>query len=285
MANVGTASAGKTLIGTGNLSSPTFAALGTLSGLTDHGVVIAKGVAAFTVVAPGSTGQVLTAVTGGDPIWAAAGAGTVTSVSGTTNRITSTGGATPVIDISANYVGQTSLTTLGTVTTGTWTATAIDATHGGTAQTSWATGDLLYASGANTLSKLAAGTNTNVLTLVGGVPAWVVPATGVTWTNITGTTQSMSSNSGYFSNNAGAVAFTLPTTAALFEYVEIVGIQGSWNIVQGVGQSIAFGNVTTTVGAGGLLSSTVATDNVKLQCIVANTKWQVVRSFGNITYV
>lgn len=44
--------------------------------------------------------------------------GTVTSVTGTANRITSTGGATPVIDISAAYVGQTSITTLGALTTG-----------------------------------------------------------------------------------------------------------------------------------------------------------------------
>ncbi len=55
----------------------------------------------------------------------ATGAGTVTSVSGTTNRITSTGGTTPVIDISASYVGQSSITTLGTITTGVWNGTAI----------------------------------------------------------------------------------------------------------------------------------------------------------------
>lgn len=46
------------------------------------------------------------------------GGGTVTSVSGTANRITSSGGATPVIDISAAYVGQTSIVTVGTLTTG-----------------------------------------------------------------------------------------------------------------------------------------------------------------------
>jgi hypothetical protein len=48
----------------------------------------------------------------------AAGSGGITSVSGTTNRITSIGGTTPVIDISASYVGQTSITTLGTIATG-----------------------------------------------------------------------------------------------------------------------------------------------------------------------
>lgn len=58
-------------------------------------------------------------------IGAGTGSGTVTSVSGTTNRITSTGGATPVIDIDAAYVGQTSITTVGTIGTGTWGATDI----------------------------------------------------------------------------------------------------------------------------------------------------------------
>lgn len=51
--------------------------------------------------------------------------GTVTSVSGTANRITSTGGTTPVIDISASYVGQSSITTLGTIGTGVWQGTAV----------------------------------------------------------------------------------------------------------------------------------------------------------------
>ena len=60
------------------------------------------------------------------------GGGSVTSVSGTTNRITSTGGATPVIDISASYVGQASLTTLGTVTTGVWNGTVVTGQYGGT---------------------------------------------------------------------------------------------------------------------------------------------------------
>jgi hypothetical protein len=53
------------------------------------------------------------------------GGGGVSSVTGTTNRITSTGGTTPVIDIASTYAGQSSITTLGTVTTGTWNGTAI----------------------------------------------------------------------------------------------------------------------------------------------------------------
>jgi len=52
------------------------------------------------------------------------------TTTGTTNRITVTGGTglTPTIDIHASYVGQTSITTLGTITTGVWNGTAISLT-------------------------------------------------------------------------------------------------------------------------------------------------------------
>lgn len=59
------------------------------------------------------------------------GGGTVTSVSGTSNRITSTGGTTPVIDISASYVGQASITTIGTLSSGTVPGTLVSNTPAG----------------------------------------------------------------------------------------------------------------------------------------------------------
>ena len=123
------------------------------------------------------------------------GGGGVVSVAGTANRITSTGGANPVIDIAATYVGQTSLTTLGTITTGTWNGTAVDATHGGTGQTTYATGDILYASAANTLSKLPAGSNTQVLTLAAGVPSWATPVAGLV-DSVSGTANRITSTGG-----------------------------------------------------------------------------------------
>jgi hypothetical protein len=49
-------------------------------------------------------------------------------------------------------------------------------TSGGTGQSTYITGDTLYASAANTLSKLAVGTAGQVLTLAGGVPTWATPA-------------------------------------------------------------------------------------------------------------
>jgi hypothetical protein len=68
-----------------------------------------------------------------------------------------------------------SLVSVGTITTGTWSATAIAATRGGTGLTSYATGDIVYASATNTLSKLTAGTDGQVLTLASGVPSWAAP--------------------------------------------------------------------------------------------------------------
>lgn len=126
----------------------------------------------------GTATQVLTSGGPGvSPSWSAAASGTVTSVSGTTNRITSTGGTAPVIDIDAAYVGQTSITTLGTVNTGTWNATAIATTHGGTGLTAYTTGDTLYTSATNVLSALAIGSTGNILTVAGGIPSWAPPAT------------------------------------------------------------------------------------------------------------
>ena len=49
----------------------------------------------------------------------------------------------------------TSITTTGTITSGTWNGTAIGAAYGGTGQTTYTTGDILYASGASAISKLS----------------------------------------------------------------------------------------------------------------------------------
>lgn len=127
--------------------------LNTLS--SSQGAILYRDASNWVALAPGTNGQVLqTQGAGANPQWATAGSGTVTSVSGTTNRITSTGGATPVIDISASYVGQSSITTLGTISTGTWGATTIAVDKGGTGQTSYTNGQLLIGNTTgNTLAK------------------------------------------------------------------------------------------------------------------------------------
>jgi hypothetical protein len=88
---------------------------------------------------------------------------------GSTITVSGTG-----IKVSNTYPGNSSLVTLGTVTTGTWNATTIAPTRGGTGLTAYTTGDLLYASGTNTLAALAGVATGNVL-ISGGVttaPSW-----------------------------------------------------------------------------------------------------------------
>ena len=94
----------------------------------------------------------------------------VLNVIGTTNRITANADS---IDIASTYVGQSSITTLGTISTGTWSGTIIATNKGGTGLTSYTLGDLLYSSATNTLSALPAGTSGQVLQMNGsGTPTW-----------------------------------------------------------------------------------------------------------------
>jgi len=139
--------------------------------------------------------------------------GTTFAAVGTTNRISVSGSG---IDIDAAYVGQTSITTLGTVATGTWSATAIAADKGGTGQTSYAIGDLLYASSSTALSKLADVATGNAL-ISGGVGA--APSYGKIGltTHITGTLSvgnggtGATTLTGYVIGN-GTSAFTASST-------------------------------------------------------------------------
>ena len=74
--------------------------------------------------------------------------------------------------ISATYNGQSSITTVGTISSGTWHGDTITETYGGTNQTAYAKGDILYASATNTLTRLSAGADGQVLQLLNGVPEW-----------------------------------------------------------------------------------------------------------------
>lgn len=70
-------------------------------------------------------------------------------------------------------LSATGITGVGTLTSGTWNATAIGPVYGGTGLTSYSTGDLIYASAPNTLSKRTAGTEGQLLQMnASGVPVW-----------------------------------------------------------------------------------------------------------------
>lgn len=110
----------------------------------------------------GSTALTFTQYSGAGMITAGDGltkSGNTINAVGTSNRISVSADA---IDIASTYVGQTSITTLGTIATGTWQATAVAVLYGGTGATT--------ASGART--NLGLGTiatqDANSVTITGG---------------------------------------------------------------------------------------------------------------------
>ena len=82
----------------------------------------------------------------------------------TTTRTFAISGSTGLTATAQNFNGtaNVSLPLAGTLTEG----------FGGTNQSTYTTGDILYASASNTLSKLPIGTAKQTLHIVGGVPAW-----------------------------------------------------------------------------------------------------------------
>jgi hypothetical protein len=113
----------------------------------------------------------------------------------------------------------------------------------------------------------------------GGTWTPVTGASGIQWSVVAVPTTFVSGN-GYIP--LASVVFTLPATAAVGAQFRIAGNVGLWTIAQNAGQSIQFGNVNTTTGAGGSLAATNHGDCVELVCIATNTNFAVISSIGNI---
>lgn len=120
------------------------------------------------------------------------------TTSGTSNRISVSNGSTnPTIDISASYVGQSSVTTLGTIGTGVWQGTKIGLAYGGTNADLSGTGGTsqvlkqVSSGAAITVGQLAASDLSNGTTGSGSI----VLATSPTMSNPVVGTQSAADNS------------------------------------------------------------------------------------------
>lgn len=171
------------------------------------------------------------------------------------------------------------------------TTGTLGATSGGTAQSTYTTGDILYASATNTLSKLAIGSSTQVLTVSGGVPTWATPSgVGLTFNAVSSSTQALAINNSYYTTYAGLNVMTLPSTAAAGSIIQIIaGPSGNtFKVAQNSGQLIYYGaqngvSQVTTTGTGGSLQSTDPNTSVTLICIVANTTWAVLYNINYLT--
>lgn len=124
---------------------------------------------------------------------------------------------TTVLSSSALGTGivSSSLTAVGTITTGTWNATTIAVNRGGTGLTSYTIGDIVYASGTTTLTRLAGVATGNALISggVGAAPSW--GKIGLT-THISGTLPVENGGTGITSFGTGVATWLgTPTSANL----------------------------------------------------------------------
>jgi len=204
---------------------------------------------------------------------------TISLINGTDGQLLIGGGANPVW---ANLTSSG-----GTITiTNTPNGINLEASGGGGAAVTLV-GDTSFAVTLAGSVNVVGGTNIN--TVGNGAQTLTINATGMaglTWTDVTNATQAMAVNSGYTANRASLITFTLPATAAFGSVFYVVGKgTGLWKIAQNGGQTIHFGAVNTTTGAGGYLQSTLQYDVIGLLCTVANTDFTVIQSIGDITYV
>lgn len=160
----------------------------TIAGGSDQDIVNSSDATSHTVGLTSTTTNVkfveganITLTTTGDAdnaivtIASTGGGGGISEVQGTADRITVTDGTTlPIVDIASTYVGQTSITTLGVVGTGTWQGTSVKTNYGGTGLTSVAAGSLLIGQTSGTsFTELPIGPTNYILTSNGSAPTWV----------------------------------------------------------------------------------------------------------------
>ncbi|MGC9424012.1 hypothetical protein, partial [Vibrio sp.] len=187
----------------------------------------------------------------------------INDIFGTANRIdiTKTDPANPVIDIDVNYAGQTSITTLGTITTGTWNADILDVQYGGTGLTTFGgTNTVLYTSTADNLEAVPTSTADGQFlqtTTAGGAPTW---KTILDVSNGGTGLSSITANHLIYGNDAGAVNLLAPdgTTGTLLMNTD--GGPPSWYLLSDIpetGLTPDRGVYTTT---GGQLTTVIPND-------------------------
>ena len=223
------------------------------------------------VVTIDTYGRVTTITTAANP------QGTVTSVTGTA-PVVSSGGATPAISMAAattsvnGYLTSTDWTTFNSkqaaLVSGTNIKTVNNTTllgsgdlgtityaYGGTGLTSYTAGDIIYASAANTVAKLAIGTSGQRLVVAAGLPSWATDTTVGTVTSVAQSfTGGLISVAGSPITASGTLALTVAGTSGGIPYFSSASTWATSALLAAnalmIGGGAGVSPSTTTTGTG-----------------------------------
>jgi len=161
----------------------------------------------------------------------------VSSVSGTTNRITaSTVSGAVTIDIAATYVGQTSITTLGTIGTGVWQGTAIADSYISSA-TNWNTA---YSNRITSLTTTGTSGNATLIGNVLNIPNYAVGSLSNPMTTLGDIIYGGTVTSGVAAPTRlglGTSGYVLQAGASAPSWFNIFGTANSWSATQTIGSA------------------------------------------------
>jgi len=197
------------------------AGLGPITQLTGDGTAIGPGSAVFTLATVNSNVGTFGSSTS-IPTFTVNAKGLITAASG--NVVVAPAGTLTGTTLASNVVSS-SLTSVGTITSGIWNGTPIAINFGGTGQTTASAafaalsplttaGDIIYENATPLPARLPIGTTGQILTVVGGLPAWANSATSGTVTSVALTVPSIFSVTGSPITTSGTLAVTLNSESA-----------------------------------------------------------------------
>ena len=164
------------------------------------------------------------------------GAGTI---GGSTTQIQYNNAGALAGNAAMTFNSGTSTTTLTTLNL----TNALGATYGGTAQSTYTQGDVLYSSAANTLAKLSIGAVNYILASTGSVPQWVAPSSIAVLTA---------------TNLAGGLAGSVPYQSAL-DTTTFLAIGAANRVMTSTGSAPQW--VTSLTGLTGVSTTTLTTSS------------------------
>ena len=189
-------------------------------------------------------------------------------IAGTTNKITVTSN---VIDIASTYAGQSSISTLGTITTGVWNGTAIPIANGGT-------GQITATNAFNALAPAQSGNSGKFLTTNGTNASWSTISGAGGWST-TGNSGLVDGTNFFGTTDAQPLNFKLNNTVSgRFDVDAVIGqatlgYGAGANTIRSTSAGTLYGTKNTGFGYQTIFNTAYGKENTALgyQALLSNT--------------